>query len=56
MTSRGQYPRGGGACECPRVGVFKSAVQVRSGPREFSYRPTDPLPPLGSATVTINNL
>ena len=22
MTSRGQCPRGGGACECPRVGVF----------------------------------
>ena len=22
MTSHGQCPRGGGACECPRVGVF----------------------------------
>ena len=22
MTSYGQCPRGGGACECPRVGVF----------------------------------
>ena len=22
MTSRGQCPRGGGACECPRVGAF----------------------------------
>ena len=22
MTSRGQCPKGVGACECPRVGVF----------------------------------
>ena len=22
MTSHGQCPRGGGACECPRVGAF----------------------------------
>ena len=22
MTSREQCPRGGGVCECPRVGVF----------------------------------
>ena len=29
MTSRGQCPRGGGACECPRVGVFFKLMTSR---------------------------
>ena len=29
MTSRGQCPRGGGACECPRVGAFFKLMTSR---------------------------
>ena len=29
MTSHGQCPRGGGACECPRVGAFFKLMTLR---------------------------
>ena len=29
MTSHGQCPRGGGACECPRVGAFFKLMTSR---------------------------
>ena len=33
MTSHGQCPRGGGACECPRVGAF---FKLMTGTRAMS--------------------
>ena len=66
MTSHGQCPRGGGACECPRVGVFfnfseggwRHADNVQGGGGclwKILYPRLDPPPPFknpGSAPVS----
>ena len=36
MTSRGQCPRGGGACECPRVGCFSNFLRSDDVTRTMS--------------------
>ena len=53
MTSHGQCPRGGGACECPRVGAFFKLMTSRGqcprgGCAWCSTHPSsDPPPPPG---------
>ena len=44
MTSRGQCPRGGGACECPRVGAFFKLMTSRGGVR-LVFHPSKFRPP-----------
>ena len=36
LTSHGQCPRGGGACECPRVGVFFNFLRADDVTRTMS--------------------
>ena len=49
MTSHGQCPRGGGACECPRVGAFfklmTSRGQCPRGGGRLVFHPSKFRPP-----------